>query len=108
MDTGQLLEYRAVRELLLFFALFFLGFTVLPVVVFLVGQAIFGSYGGEGFAGFFGELWNKLTTGEFYAWFLVLSPYLALQTLRLAIVGWRAAGGRDGDRKPARARSPEM
>lgn len=108
MDTGQLLEHRAIRELLLFFALFFVGFTVLPVVIFLVGQAIFGSYGGGGFAGFFGELWRKVTNGEFYAWFLVLSPYLAILTLRLAILGWRAAGRRDEGRKAPRIRAPEL
>ena len=108
MDTGQLFEHRAVRELLLFFALFFLGFTVLPIAIFLVGQAIFGSYGGGGFAEFFGELWGKVTSREFYAWFLVLSPYLAVQVLRLAILGWRAAGRPYEGSKPARARSPEM
>jgi hypothetical protein len=41
---------------------------------------------------FFGNLSGKIRSGDAVAWFLVLSPWLAWQVLRLAALGWRAAG----------------
>jgi hypothetical protein len=38
---------------------------------------------------FFSQLSAKLLEFDKAAWFLVLSPYLALQVARLAIMGWR-------------------
>ena len=55
-----------------------------------VGKIVFGAYGGAGFAEFFGTLNGKIRSGDLVAWFLVLSPWLALQVLRLMVFGWRA------------------
>ena len=43
------------------------------------------------------------TVVEAVAWFLVLSPYLGWQILRLTALGWRLVGGpqNDGGTKPA-------
>jgi len=80
------------KEAALFVALLFVGFVLFPVLVWFVGKAIFGAYGGHGFAEFFGNLSSRIRSGNLGAWFLVLSPWLALQIIRLATLGWRIAG----------------
>ena len=70
----------------------FVGFVILPVAVWLVGNLIFGAYGGTGYGDFFGRLSGKILSGDIVAWFLVLSPWLALQVVRMALAGWRLAG----------------
>lgn len=84
----------AVRELVLFAILFFVGLTFLPLSIYLVGQAVFGQYGGGGFGGFHGTLRDGLAAGRPSAWFLVLSPYIVWQLLRLTALAFRL-GGRD-------------
>ena len=90
-DTRTPLNRIALRESALLFGFLIFGLLILPVVIYLVGQQVFGSFGGDGYAGFFGALGRKLLTGDGYAWFLLMSPYLALQTLRLMRAGWRRA-----------------
>lgn len=80
------------KELALFLGLLFLGLVLLPVTIFLVGQQIFGEYGGAGFSGFFNALGSKLREGNWVAWLLTLAPYLAWQTIRLTRFLWRAVG----------------
>ena len=82
------------RELGLLLGLLFVGMVLLPIAVYVVGQAIFGEYGGGGYGGFFGDLSGRIRAGDAAAWFLVLSPYLGWQTLRLIALGWRLAGRR--------------
>ena len=77
------------REIVLFLVLLFVGFVLAPVGIFLVGQQVFGEFGGYGYADFFGTLSAKVRHGEPVAWFVVLSPYLLWQTLRLTRYGWR-------------------
>lgn len=72
--------------------LLFIGMVFLPVAVFWVGQSIFGQYGGQGYGDFFGTLSSKIRAGDGVAWFLVLSPYLVCQCLRLMALGWRQSG----------------
>jgi cobalamin synthase len=81
------------KELLLFASLFFFGLVVLPIAIFFVGDAIFGEFGGDGIGGFYGDVLGRLASGEASAWFLVLSPYLVWQLLRLSIKAFRSAGG---------------
>ena len=83
------LKQTLTREAALFFGLLFLGFVVAPIAIFLVGQRVFGEFGGQGYADFFGTLSAKIRGGEPVAWFFVLSPYLVWQTLRLTAFGWR-------------------
>ena len=82
------------RELALLLGLLFVGMVLLPIAVFVVGQAIFGDYGGGGYGRFFADLSGRIRAGDVTAWFLVLSPYLGWQTLRLVALGWRIAGRR--------------
>jgi hypothetical protein len=83
-----------VRELALFLGFFFAGLVLLPIAIYLVGQAIFGDYGGGSYGHFYSELSGRFRAGDAAAWFLVLSPYLGWQTLRLIGLGWRMAGRR--------------
>lgn len=72
--------------------LLFVGIVLLPIAIWFVGKAVFGAYGGHGFGDFFGNLSGKLRDGDLVAWFLVFSPYLVWQSLRLMALGWRSAG----------------
>ena len=86
---------KAVRkETGLLVAFLFLGLIVIPVAIYVVGQSIFGEYGGQGYGQFFGELSGRIRSGDRVAWFLVLSPYLGWQTLRLMLFGWRLTSRR--------------
>jgi len=72
--------------------LLFLGFVIMPIAIYWVGQDVLGEFGGHGYADFFGSLSAKIRSGDHVAWFFVLSPYLAWQTLRLTLFAWRATG----------------
>lgn len=84
------------REASLLLGLLLVGLVLLPIAVYLVGQAIFGDYGGGSYGHFYSELSGRIRAADPAAWFLVLSPYLGWQTLRLIALGWRAAGRRPG------------
>lgn len=79
------------KEAAAFAGFLFFGLVLLPVVIWFVGKAVFGAYGGAGFADFYGTLSGKIRSGDLAAWFLVLSPWLAWQVLRLTALGWRSA-----------------
>ena len=83
------LKRIAVRESALFAGFLLVGLLVLPIAVFVVGKSVFGAYGGDGYMDFFGKLTMKLLAFDGDAWFLILSPYMGLQTLRLTLLGWR-------------------
>ena len=78
-------------EAMLFIGSLFIGLVLLPVAVWFVGHAVFGAYEGAGYTAFFGMLSGKIRSGDAVAWFLVLSPWLVLQCVRLMALGWRAA-----------------
>ena len=82
------------RELILLLILLPAGLLLLPAAVYLVGSALFGTFGGDGFGGFFGMLMGELRNGEPAVWFLILSPYIVWQLLRLTFGAVRAAGNR--------------
>ena len=79
------------KEAAVFAGLLFFGLVLLPILIWFVGKTVFGAYGGAGFAEFYGTLSGKIRSGDLVAWFLVLSPWLAWQVVRLALLGWRAA-----------------
>lgn len=57
------------------------GLICLPALIFLVGQQLVGEYE-AGLLGLLQSIGNGLLAGQWYAWMLVLSPYLCLQLLR--------------------------
>ena len=79
------------RELAIFLGLLFAGLVLVPIAIYWIGPRVLGDFGGYGFADFFGSLSARLRGGEAAAWFLVLSPYLVIQVLRLTRFGWRAS-----------------
>jgi hypothetical protein len=79
----------ATKEVALLTGFLFFGLVVMPVVIYFVGQTVFGTYGGLGYGDFFGTLSTKVRNGDYVAWFLVLSPYLGWQILRLLAFAWR-------------------
>ncbi len=92
MASPNLFRHPVTREVLLFLALAIAGIVLLPLAVFFVGDAVFGSYGGDGFGEFLESLLAKLGRADRFAWLLVLSPYIILQLLRIMALGWRVAG----------------
>ena len=93
-DRPASLRKTITREAGLLLGLMLVGLVLLPVAVYLVGQAIFGDYGGGSYGHFYSQLSARIRAADPAAWFLVLSPYLGLQTLRLVALGWRVAGRR--------------
>lgn len=89
--TDSPLRSVLTREIALIAVLLFAGIVFLPVAIWLVGGTIFGDYAGGSFADFFGTVVAKLVGGDADAWFLVLSPYLAVGALRLTAWSWRTA-----------------
>jgi hypothetical protein len=89
------LKQRVLRETALFLGLLFLGFVLMPIAIYWVGQNLLGEFGGYGYADFFGDLSARIRTGDLVAWFFVLSPYLAWQILRLTLHAWRASNRPD-------------
>jgi hypothetical protein len=77
------------KEALLLLILSVVGIVLMPAVIYFIGQIIFGSYGGDGFGGFFGAIGAKLLAADGVAWLLVASPYLILQCLRITAFAWR-------------------
>lgn len=78
-------------EVMLLIGSLFVGLVLLPVAVWFVGHVVFGAYDGAGYVEFYGMLSGKIRSGDAVAWFLILSPWLVLQCLRLMALGWRTA-----------------
>lgn len=84
---------RLQREAILFGALFGGGLLLLPLAIYSVGKSVFGSYGGGDFFDFFVALHGRLWSGEPAVLFLMLSPYLLWQLLRLTLYAVRRQAG---------------
>ena len=83
------LRKRITAEAGLLFGLLFVGIVLVPIAIFFVGDAVFGTYCGQGYNDFFSTLSGKIRDGDRVAWFLVLSPYLVIFVFRLMAWGWR-------------------
>lgn len=77
------------KEALLLAALLLGTIAVLPITIYLVGEAVFGNYGNGDLFDLYGELFGGMASGTPALWFLFLSPYLICQTLRLTLFGFR-------------------
>lgn len=80
------------KESAFFLALFLFGLVVLPICIWFTGKLVFGAYGGTGYAEFFAGLGARIWSFDPVAWFLVLSPWLVCQVVRLMLLGWRVTG----------------
>ena len=88
-DNSSRIIRIARREAVLLAIALLIGAVLLPPAVYIVGQAVFGAFAGGGFGSFYASLAARLGAAETFAWFLVLSPYLAVQTLRATFLAWR-------------------
>ena len=91
-ESRTLLSHPLVREAILLVVLLLAGLLLLPVAIFLVGDIVFGDYGGDGYGQFFEAILSRLAGGDGFAWFLVLSPYLVVQLFRMLGLAWRLTG----------------
>ena len=81
---------RLRKELLVAAALLSFGLTALPLLVYWVGMRVVGEYYLEsGLSDFVWHIWSDLAAGSVLAWILIVSPYLIIQLLRLALILWR-------------------
>ena len=92
-DAPRKLRDTVAKEAMLFLSLVFFGILVLPLAIYLVGQVVFGEYGGAGFSDFYGRLHYELRTGQSVSWYLVLSPYIGWQLARMTIHVFRRSRG---------------
>ena len=51
------------KEFALLVGMLFVGLVLMPIVIYLVGQSVFGAYGGQGYTDFFGNLSEKIRAG---------------------------------------------
>lgn len=93
-ETGPSPKDRILKETAVIGALVLAGLLVLPILMYLVGQSIFGEYGGGGFADFYVRLHQDLRHGEPAIAFLLLSPCIAWLLLRLTFWVFRRLGPR--------------
>ena len=75
---------RAIKEALLALGAIAFGLICLPAMIFLVGQRLVGEYEG-GLPALYQAIGTALTEGKWYAWVLILWPYLTLLLLRFSL-----------------------
>ena len=73
------------KEFIVLGIFIFLTLLVLPTVIYIVGDLVFGKYEGNGYMDFLIKLIEKLLSGNYATWILILSPYLGWQILRLSL-----------------------
>ena len=79
-----------IKELVLAVLLIGVGLLLLPLAVYWVGQQIVGDYESEaGLWGLLTGIWSDFFSLQLGAWLLVLSPYLTIQLVRLALMARR-------------------
>jgi hypothetical protein len=91
-STQSNLQRIVTKEIALLVGFLFVGLVVMPYIIYLVGESVFDSYAGAGYWHFFATLSAKVRSGDMVAWFLIFSPYMGWQCLRLAAKAWRVSG----------------
>lgn len=85
----ETLKQTAKKETALFLCLLLTGLLILPLAVYLVGNSVFGDYGGAGFSAFYGALHSAIRAGDPVVLFLVLAPYVIWQLSRFTTWAFR-------------------
>lgn len=81
------------KELAYLVAALAVGALIEPILVFLVGQALFGDYAeGAGLGTFFGNFWKDLAVADPVPWLMLFAPYILLIWLRLVAYPFRHPG----------------
>jgi hypothetical protein len=82
----------SIREISVLAGCLLAGLMLIPLALYFASAFVLGNYGGSGYAEFFSTLLNDVRAGQTGAWILVISPYAAIQALRLSILGWLQCG----------------
>jgi hypothetical protein len=78
------------REILIAALFFGVGFFVLPLAIYWVGQTLIGEYAQDaGPLSLAEQIWSDVLVLKPTAWILVFSPYIVLQLGRLVRRTWR-------------------
>jgi hypothetical protein len=77
------------RESVTLLLLVLVGIFLLPLAIYLVGADIFGEYVSGGFGSFYRDIHSDLREGQPVVIFLLISPYLVWQMLRLSFYTFR-------------------
>lgn len=88
-DADTPVRRRLKKEAVLFGALLLCGLLLVPCLVYIVGHSIFGAYADGKLLAFLAAYFTRVLRADLSAWFLVLSPYLLWQTLRLTLSALR-------------------
>jgi hypothetical protein len=80
--NDQTASHRIRNEVLVFAASLLVGLFALPVAIYAVGHALFNEFGGGDFGDFYAAVQTEIWSFAPVVWFLVLSPYLVITTLR--------------------------
>lgn len=88
-NPDRTLRNRLLGELVLLGLLVFVGVALVPIAVYMVGDAFFGDYGGGGFSAFYRDLHARFRAGNPAMWLLLLSPYVLWQLVRATAWGAR-------------------
>lgn len=89
--TDDNVKTALLKEVALLTGLVFVGIVILPLCIYVIGEAVFGEYGSGGFASFYGDLHGRFRSGDPLVWFLLLSPYVLWQLVRMTAWTFRRA-----------------
>ena len=81
------------KEAILLAVMLAIGILLLPLAIFAVGNAVFGDYGDGEYSDFYSKLLADAFSGNLGLLFLILSPYLVWQTLRVTVRLFRRRPG---------------
>jgi hypothetical protein len=79
------------RELLTLLLCLALGLLLLPAIVYVIGQQVFGPYANGNYLRLMGDILKALALGSLPVWLFALGPYGAVWMWRLWRWSWRTA-----------------
>jgi hypothetical protein len=91
IGSSSVLARRIRRELIIAGVLVPTGCLLLPLAIYFTGQTLLEQYSdsGEGIGRLYGDIFRDVASGSPSAILLILSPWLGLQALRLALLPLR-------------------
>ena len=81
-DDAGALASRGRRELILFLALVACGLVLVPLLVWVVGQAVLGPYANGNAAALLRDFFAGLKSGSLLYWAIVFGPYVIVMLVR--------------------------
>ena len=85
MFVKKSIKQKILHEIGLALSFVFANLVLLPLVIYLTGEFVFGKYTGAGLYDFYVRMIGDIRNGHSVVWFLALSPYLIIILLRLTI-----------------------